>query len=122
MVHGYIIHELNSGNFEFSYYFYENFGKYNTSNRSHHEFMGGYIDMMAFSLKKWDTNFGDGNGLLGEEYYKAMAFGGLFRDKSNTPTDSFKSQVQSLSKRNEIIEILKREQNGEITAKGKKCN
>ncbi|KEO74599.1 hypothetical protein EL17_02690 [Anditalea andensis] len=77
---------------------------------------------MLSLLKKWDSIFDDGHGNLGEDYYKSMAYGGLFRDKSNTPTDSFKSQVPDLSKRNKIIEILLKEQNGEFSAKCKKCN
>lgn len=122
MVHGYIIYELNSGNFEFNLYFDENFGKYNSDNRSHHEFMGAYVDMMAYSLKKWDTSFGDGKGLLGDEYYKAMAFGGLFRDKTNIPTDSFKKLVPNSTQRNSIIKIIENEQNGNNLSKGKKCD
>jgi hypothetical protein len=58
MVHGFIIHELNSQNFEYLHNFDEKFGKYIKKknpdmNRAHHELMGGYVDMMAFSLKKW---------------------------------------------------------------------
>lgn len=69
MVHGYIIHELYSGNFEFNQFFDENFKSiYDNNNqdpnRSHHELMGAYVEMMAFSLKKWDTHFGEGNGTL----------------------------------------------------------
>ncbi|KEO74598.1 SprT-like domain-containing protein [Anditalea andensis] len=57
MVHGYIIYELNNQNYEFSYHFDENYSKYKTSNRAHHEFMGAYVDMIAFSLKKMGFNF-----------------------------------------------------------------
>jgi hypothetical protein len=103
-------------------YFDENFGEYLTENRSQHELMGAYIDMMTFSLKKWDSIFGDGNGDLGDDYYRAMAFGGLFRDGTNTPTDSFMNQVPDETERNKILEILFKEQNGTIDAKGKKCD
>ncbi|PKP15260.1 MAG: hypothetical protein CVU07_10700, partial [Bacteroidetes bacterium HGW-Bacteroidetes-23] len=45
--------------------------------RFHHEFMGQYVNAMAFSLFEWDKEFGSG-GNLGWNYYQAMAFGGLY--------------------------------------------
>ncbi|MGY6745076.1 MAG: hypothetical protein ACXIUQ_20255, partial [Cecembia sp.] len=127
MVHGFINYELNSGNFEFSSYFNKNFEKYLTvknpdMNRAHHELMGAYVDMIAFSLKKWDFMFGDGLGNLGDDYYKAMAFGGLFKTNTNIPTDSFKELIPNSNERTRIINIIRNEQEGNSNAKGKKCN
>ncbi|MCH7413264.1 hypothetical protein MM213_07205 [Belliella sp. R4-6] len=127
MVHGYIVHELNSGNFDFMSDFgdkYENYllDKNPDMNRAQHELMGGYVDMMAFSLKKWDSIFGDGGGNLGDDYYRAMAFGGLFKTNTNTPTDSFKELIPKSSDRLKIKNILKNEQDGNENAKGVKCD
>ncbi len=127
MVHGYLIHELNSGNFDFMSDFgdkFENYlsGKNPDMNRAQHELMGGYVDMMAFSLKKWDSIFGDGNGNLGDDYYRAMAFGGLFKTNTNTPTDSFKALIPKSSDRLVIKNILKNEQDGNENAQGVKCD
>ncbi len=126
MVHGYIIHELNSGNFDFQNNFQQEYVKYLNRknpdiNRAHHEFMGAYVDMMAFSLKKWDTSFGEGKGSLGDSYYEAMAFGGLFKTGTSIPTDSFKELIPNLTQRNNIIKIIENEQNGNNLSKGKKC-
>jgi len=127
MVHGYIIYELNSGNFDFQNNFQQEYVKYLNRknpdiNRAHHEFMGAYVDMMAFSLKKWDTFFGDGKGTLGDSYYEAMAFGGLFKTGTNIPTDSFKELIPNSTQRSNIIKIIENEQNGSNLSKGKKCD
>lgn len=97
-------------------------GKRPDMNRAQHELMGGYVDMMAFSLKKWDSIFGDGRGSLGDEYYKAMAFGGLFKTNTNTPTDSFKELIPNSGERTKIKNIIKNEQEGNENSKGDKCD
>lgn len=57
-----------------------------------------------------------------------MAFGGLFYDKNPNPniveleeTDSFKALVPNASDRQEIINIIKNEQDGNAHAEGTKC-
>src|SRR5690606_39091546 len=58
------------------------------SNKFHHEFMGQYVDAIAISLLSWDEKYGTGgiktkdlkgNDILDWEYYRSMAFGGLFQ-------------------------------------------
>ncbi|MDG1275842.1 MAG: hypothetical protein P8O16_01090 [Algoriphagus sp.] len=93
-------------------------------NRSQHELMGEYVEMMAYSLKSWDAKFGNGKlgkPLLNDEYYRAMAFGGLFKDGTNIPTDSFKALVPSATDRSKIIKIIQNEQEG-TNSQGTKCN
>jgi len=81
-VHAFILYKNSSLDFDFRQSI-ELFGKENgydikvDPNRFHHEFMGQYINAMAYSLLQWDKKFGSG-GNLGWEYYHAMAFGGLF--------------------------------------------
>ena len=63
------------------------------TNEFHHEFMGQYVDAMAISLLKWDTDYGTG-GNLGWYYYKSLAYSGMFEIDANTglidnETDSF---------------------------------
>ncbi|WP_425659329.1 hypothetical protein [Tenacibaculum ascidiaceicola] len=103
------------------------------TNRFHHEFMGQYVNAMAYSLYEWDMRYGSGKGktnitkpddLLGWDYYYAMAFGGLFyKDSSGNliETDSFKKLIPNQSDRDKIKQILKNEQNGNSSAKGQKC-
>ena len=81
-----------------------------------HEFMGGYVDAIAYSLYDWDTKYGTG-GNLGWDYYQAMAFAGLVNkkmDENGNPildsngnftyedTDSFKDLVPNENERDEI--------------------
>ena len=73
---------------------------------------------------EWDKNYGTG-GNLGWDYYKAMAFGGLFFENVNgelEETDSFKALVPNQSDRDEIRKILINEQDGNSNAKGEKCS
>lgn len=95
------------------------------SNEFHHEFMGQYVNAIAISLHAWDSKYGTG-GNLGWEYYKSMAFGGLFQIDINgnivSETNSFKSLVPDNNKRNEIAKNLLNEQKGNSYAKGTKCN
>jgi hypothetical protein len=78
---------------------------------------------MIFSLKKWDSIFGDGIGsCIGDDYYRAMAFGGLFKTNTNTPTDSFKALIPKSSDRMVIKNILKNEKDGNENAQGVKCD
>ena len=93
-------------------------------NRAQHELMGSYVETMAYSLKQWDRIYGNGklgNPLLEDNYYRAMAFGGLFRDGSNIPTDSFKALIPSGIERMNILKIIFNEQEG-TDSKGTKCN
>ncbi|MDZ4148868.1 MAG: hypothetical protein U1C58_11325, partial [Flavobacteriaceae bacterium] len=88
---------------------------YNTSdtNRLHHEFMRDYINAIAFSLYNWDRKFGTG-GNLGWDYYKAMAYGGLFQmdqlGNITNETDAFKSLIIDESERKKTAKILFNEQ------------
>ncbi|WP_298997091.1 hypothetical protein [uncultured Tenacibaculum sp.] len=106
---------------------------FSDENRFHHEFMGQYVNAMAYSLYEWDMRYGSGKGktnitkpddLLGWDYYYAMAFGGLFYKDSNgnlVETDSFKKLIPNQSDRDIIKKILKNEQDGNSSAKGQKC-
>ncbi|MDZ4151608.1 hypothetical protein, partial [Methylicorpusculum sp.] len=127
-VHAYILYKNSSLDFDFRQSI-ELFGKENgydikvDPNRFHHEFMGQYINAMAYSLLQWDKKFGSG-GNLGWEYYHAMAFGGLFfKDSSGNliETDSFKELVPNSLDRKKIINILKNEEQGNSSSKGIKC-
>ena len=98
------------------------------SGRFQHEFMGQYVEAMAYSLYEWDKNYGTG-GSLGWNYYYAMGFGGLFykvKDVNGNPvqveTDSFIALVPSEIERNNIIKTLYDEQEGNSNSKGTKCN
>jgi len=86
--------------------------------------MAEYIETMAYSLKQWDRLYGNGKlgkPLLDDDYYRSMAFGGLFKKGTQTPTDSFKELVPSGSDRIKIIQIIFNEQEGN-QSKGTKCN
>jgi len=106
------------------------------TNRFHHEFMAQFVDAMAYSLYQWDKEYGSG-GNLGWNYYKSMAFGGLYYKKRNSngnyildsngnpiivETDSFKALIPSQTDRNKIKNILLTEQDNTSNAKGTKCN
>lgn len=63
--------------------------------------------------------------VLDWEYYKSMAFGGLYYEDSNgnqVETDSFKSLIPNQSDRDKIKNILINEQDGKSNSKGTKCN
>ncbi|SFZ95253.1 hypothetical protein SAMN05428642_1201 [Flaviramulus basaltis] len=95
----------------------------NDVERFHHEFMGQYVDAIAISLYNWDTKYGTG-GNLGWDYYKAMAFGGLFFEENGTiqETYSFQVLIPNQTDRDKIKNILKNEQDGNSNSKGKKCD
>lgn len=113
---------------------FANEGGFSDLNRFHHEFMGQYVDAIAYSLYEWDRVYGSGkdlsnisspDDLLGWDYYHSMAFGGLYYEDANgnqIETDSFKKLVPKKSDRDKIKQILEDEQNGSNAAKGKKCN
>ena len=100
-------------------------------NRAQHELMAEYIEVMAYSLKQWDREYGNGKmgkPLLDDDYYRAMAFGGLLANDPRQqppsfpiPTDSFKALVPKASDRMKIIKIIQNEQEGN-QSKGTKCN
>ena len=60
------------------------------SNVFHHEFMGGFINGIAYSLWQWDINYGTG-GNLGWTYYREMAAGGLTWKDGNGNWKSYNS-------------------------------
>jgi hypothetical protein len=98
----------------------------NNLNRAHHELMAAYITTMAASLKRWDTLNGSG-GSLGDDYYFAMAFGGLFvwdeiNNKFDFETDGFKSLVPDENDRLFIKDIVINELDGNENARGQKCS
>lgn len=101
----------------------------------HHDFMGGYIDAMAYSLYEWDKIYGEGKSnnfdptpddLLGWDYYQAMAWGGLFSTdidgKIVSETDSFKELVPLDADRQIIADIVVNETKGNEDAEGEKCD
>ncbi|MFN0728248.1 hypothetical protein [Polaribacter gochangensis] len=105
------------------------------TNTFHHNFMGQYIDAMAYSLYEWDKLYGSGkfnysatkpDDLLGWEYYRAMAFGGMFQTDTNgnitAETDSFKAIEPDSIKREEIAKIVYNELKSNNDAKGTKCS
>ena len=90
----------------------------------HHEFMGQYVDAMAYSLYLWDRDYGTG-GNLGWNYYWSMAFGGLYTQDPISGainyTDSFIELVPNEEDREDIINIIINEQNGTSDAEGSTC-
>ena len=131
-VHAYILYQSSSLDFDFrqaiedygNQHGFNNDGTEEEIARFHHEFMGQYIDAMAYSLYIWDKNYG-GGGNLGWNYYRSMAFGGLFYTDSDgniVETDSFIALVPDPNDRHEIKIILENEQDGNTEAKGSKCN
>jgi hypothetical protein len=95
------------------------------SNLFHHNFMGQFIDAMAYSLYEWDKEYGSG-GNLDWDYYKSMAYSGMFQVDPNgniaTEIDTFKKLVPISSYRQEIANIILNEQKGNNDAKGTKCD
>lgn len=79
---------------------------------------------MATSLQQWDMRYGSQMN-LGFEYYRAMAFGGLFQidgaGKISNETDIFKQLVPNLKDRQAIADKIFNEQKGNKDAKGTKC-
>ncbi len=125
--YGYGNKEIRNDNFYnlIDDYFRKNGVKYNSDyGRLHHEFMGQYIDAMATSLQQWDMRYGS-QADLGFEYYRAMAFGGLFQidgaGKISNETDIFKQLVPNLKDRQAIADKIFNEQKGNKDAKGTKC-
>ena len=96
-----------------------------TSNEFHHEFMGQYINAMAYSLYQWDRDYGTG-GDLGWDYYYAMAFSSQFNidedGNISSTSDTFEELVPDASDRQDIINIILNEQNGTNDAQGGQCN
>ncbi|MFD2529775.1 MULTISPECIES: hypothetical protein [Polaribacter] len=94
------------------------------TNNFHHNFMGQYIDAMAYSLYEWDKTYGTG-GNLGWKYYQTMAYSGMFQVNSNgtivTENDTFKELVPNANDRQAIADIILNEQNGNNDAQGTKC-
>jgi hypothetical protein len=107
--------------------------RYSDMNRFQHEFMGQYVNAIGISLYEWDKEYGSGKGnnyvtkpddLLGWDYYRSMAFGGLYYlDSSGNiqETDSFKTLVPIQTDRDNIKKIIKNEQDGNNDSKGDKC-
>ncbi|RXG22387.1 hypothetical protein [Leeuwenhoekiella marinoflava] len=132
MVHAYI-NALYSNVIEFSSFsFRQKIERYAVdngysigSNTFHHNFMGRYVEAMAYSIYEWDKNYGTG-GTLGWDYYKAMAYGGMFQVDSNgniaAETDTFKALVPDSNERQKIADIVLNESNGNNDAKGTECD
>ena len=102
-------------------------------NKFQHDFMGQYVDAMAISLVSWDLKYGTGGitkkdstgaDILNWEYYRNMAYGGLYYKDSagnQIETDSFKALVPNESDRKNIRNILKNKQDGKGKSKVTKC-
>lgn len=94
-------------------------------NEIHHEYMGQYVDAMAASLQEWDKKYGTRTD-LGWEYYRAMAFGGLFQvDQTGViiqETKAFKELVPDRTEREKIAEICFNEQKANHHAKSLNYN
>lgn len=63
---------------------------YSDVNTIHHNFMGGFINGIAYSLWQWDSNYGTG-GNLGWKYYREMAAGGFTWKDGNGNWQSYNS-------------------------------
>ncbi|MFY0631629.1 MAG: hypothetical protein JXR05_14735 [Flavobacteriaceae bacterium] len=91
----------------------------------HHDFMGQYINAMAYSLYEWDKNFGSG-GNFGWNYYYSMSFIGLFTTDNNgiinSENDTFITLIPNASERQNIATIVFNELKGNNAANGQKCN
>ena len=94
-------------------------------NTFHHNFMGQYVDAMAYSLYEWDKNYGTG-GSLGWDYYQSMAYSGMFQvDPSGniaTEIDTFIELISNASDRQAKADIILNEQKGNNEAQGTECN
>jgi hypothetical protein len=92
--------------------------------RTQHEFMGQYVNAIAYSLYEWDRDYG-GGGNLSWNYYHSMAFSGFYYEDKKTgkflDTNSFKKLVPNKANRNKIKTIIKNEATGNSKAKGTKC-
>ncbi len=95
----------------------------NDVERFHHEFMGQYVNAIAISLYNWDSKYGTG-GNLGWDYYKFMAFGGLYFEENGITQETYSFQVliPKQTDRDKIKNILKNEQDGNSNSKGEKCD
>ena len=75
------------------------------TNEFHHNFMGQYVDAMAYSLYDWDKNYGTG-GSLGWNYYQSMAYSGMFQVGPSgniaTEIDTFIELISNASDRQAI--------------------
>ena len=95
------------------------------NNTLHHNFMGQYVDAMAYSLYEWDKDYGTG-GSLDWNYYKSLAYGGMFQvdasGKIVTEIDTFKELVPNASDRQAIADLMFNENKGNKDAKGTKCD
>ncbi|MGO4912823.1 hypothetical protein [Leeuwenhoekiella sp. W20_SRS_FM14] len=96
----------------------------NTGLDKHYEFMGQYINGIAYSLYMWDRSYGSG-GNLDWEYYYSMSFGGLFQVYQNgqiaTSTDAFIDLVPNLTERQNIANKILNENNANTQSQGSKC-
>ena len=105
------------------------------SNEFHHEFMGQYINAMAYSLYEWDKEYGTGSGnnfvngpedLLGWDYYHAMAFSGQFTTDAfgtiTSTTDTFQELIPDATERQNIVNVILNEQLNNNDAEGTECN
>ncbi len=125
LVHGYLLYagtmdqDFAGGLKEFAI---ENGYTFTHENNFHHEVMRQYVTGMANALYFWDKEFGTG-GNLGSQYYKDLAFGGLFTLDENgnfkTMTDAFKALVPE-SERNRVKNVIIAEMKG-LNSKGTKC-
>lgn len=99
------------------------------SNEFHHDFMGQYINAIAYSLYEWDKEYGTGlgnNDDLGWDYYYAMSFSGQFVVDINgnivSSSDTFEALVPNSSERQQIVNIILNEQNNNSDAQGTSCD
>ena len=93
-------------------------------NRLHHEFMAQYVSAIAYSLKQWDLIYGSG-GNLPWDYYKSMAYGGMFTvDNSGnfvSQTDAFMDLVD-VEEREVVKDIILSENKSDENSRGTNCN
>ena len=81
------------------------FSKYNSSNLTEHEFMGQYVEALAYSLSSYD------NHQQPMDYYNALSWAGL----------ESSSAYQALSNKTQIEKIIKNERLANNNAKSTKC-
>jgi len=96
------------------------------TNEFHHNFMGQYVNAMAYSLYEWDKDYGTG-GDLGWDYYYALGFGGLFQIDINngtivSETDAFKSIISDPYERQKIADKILNEFKNNEDAQGTDCD
>jgi len=91
-------------------------------NKFQHEFMGGYVKAMAYSLFKWDINHGTRTNLGWDYYYKMATAGLIYKDNNGIwqDTDAFNALFDEVGQ-SAAKKIINNEANNSRDAKGSDC-